>query len=176
MLFADAALKEEGAGQPSLVTLPHPREGGGALYLVVPHTHQLFEVCQFTDEPRCWIAEDILIKGSPPQDRCPSCSLTPRHSCHPLLQMAACSCVLPWTPSSWHCHTSSELHGYTLQACTVPARCHGNTTGPTPQGGSFASLGDILEDHAFPDVRLLQDLIPHRQWDNISSTKGRVAL
>ena len=35
------------------------------------------------------------------------------------------------------------------------------------------SLDDILEDHAFPEVRLLRDLIPCRQWDNICTTKGR---
>ena len=35
------------------------------------------------------------------------------------------------------------------------------------------SLDDILEDHAFPEVRLLRDFIPRRQWDNICTTKGR---
>lgn len=69
MTAADTALKEEGAEQPSLVTLPHPREGGSALYLLVPQNCQLFEVYQFADEPRCWFAEDTLIKGTLSQAR-----------------------------------------------------------------------------------------------------------
>ena len=63
-MAVDNALKEEGEEHPSLVTFPHPGEGEGALYLLVPHTCQLFEVCQLTDEPRCWFAAETLVKGT----------------------------------------------------------------------------------------------------------------
>ena len=53
------------------MTLPHPKEGSGVLYLLVPQSSQLFEVCRFSDEPRCWFAEDTLIKGTLPYAHTP---------------------------------------------------------------------------------------------------------
>lgn len=134
---ADAILKEEGAGQPSLVTLPHPKEGGGALYLLVPQSSQVFEVCRFSDEPQCWFAEDTLIKGTLPRGQLP---LTP-NALLPLdplfLQTAVCSSAPPWTPCSWPCPTSSEPLRYAPTSHGT-CQCFGSTEpGPLPREGAL---------------------------------------